>query len=153
MRIYLPSTLVGLSSLLAEGRLPGGAAFAVTPALREWYASGDDEELEYAALSRAARISLDLLGDEVTAPRRRVVVVAEVPDGEVTGQSDDDPSAVQVVGDVALRSVQAVHVDDESAVPQVRAALIDPDDEDAAGDLEDHELLWYATQEIDQLVG
>lgn len=152
MRVYLPSTLVGLSSLLAEGRLPAGTAIAVTPALREWYVSGNEEELEYAALSRAARISLDLLADEVTAPRRRVVVVAEVPDGEVTGTTDDDPSAVQVVGDVALRAVQAVHVDDVAAVPQVRAALIDPDDEDVAGDLEDQELLWYATQEIDQLV-
>jgi hypothetical protein len=45
-----------------------------------------------------------------------------------------------------------VHVDDEASVPLVRAALIDPDDDMAQGDLEDAELLWYATQEIDQLL-
>ena len=33
-------------------------AYAVTPALREWYAEGDAEELEYAALQEAARASL-----------------------------------------------------------------------------------------------
>ena len=36
-------------------------AFAVTPALRERYASGDLEELEYVAMTHAARASLRLL--------------------------------------------------------------------------------------------
>ena len=35
----------------------GGTAFALTPRLREHYTSGDDEELEYAAMTEAARAS------------------------------------------------------------------------------------------------
>jgi hypothetical protein len=159
VRIYLPTTLVALPGLLRDRRHPGGSAFAVTPALREWYASGDAEELEYAALSRAARRSLDLLADEVTAPRRRVVLAADVGDGEIrtptAGPGADaapDPAEVEVLVDVPLRLVTAVHVDDLGAVPLVRAALVDPEDEMVQGDLEDVDLLWYATQEIDQLL-
>ena len=33
----------------------GGTAFALTPALRESYVTGDAEELEYAAMADAAR--------------------------------------------------------------------------------------------------
>lgn len=154
MRVYLPSTLVALPGLLRDRRHAGGRAAAVTPALREWYASGDDEELEYAALTRAARMSLELLADEVTAPRRRVVLAADVPDAEIRFPAEPaDPAEVEVPGDIPIRAVSAVHVDDEASVPLVRAALIEPDDEMVAGDLEDAELLWYATQEIDQLLG
>ena len=157
MRVYLPTTLVALPALLRDRRIQGGPGCAVTPALREWYASGDEEELEYAALNRAARLSMSLLTDEVRAPRRRVVLAVDVPEDQVQAASEidlqgDDPAGVQVLGEVPLRFVHAVHVDDESSVPLVRAALVDPDDEMVQGDLEDVDLLWYATQEIDQLV-
>lgn len=159
MRVYLPTTMVALPRLLEQRSHPGGRACAVTPALREWYANGDDEELEYAALSRAARISLELLADEVTAPRRRVVLAADVPDADVraaAGQpsmgAEADPAEVEVRSEVPMRSISAVHVDDAASVPLVRAVLVDPDDEMAQGDLEDADLLWYATQEIDQLL-
>ena len=127
---------------------------AVTPALREWYASGSDDELEYAALSRAARLSLELLADEVTAPRRRVVLAADVPDADVQWASapDADPAEVWVAGEIPIRLIDAVHVDDADSVPLVRAVLINPDDEMADGDLEDADLLWFATQELDQLL-
>ncbi len=153
MRVYLPATLTGLPSLLRDRRFPGGKGCAVTPALREWYAAGDDDELEYSALQRAARQSLDLLADDVRAPRRRVVLAAEVPDAAVRPGDGDDPAAVTVDGEIPLSAVQAVHVDGEDAVPLVRAVLVDPADEMAQGDLEDADLLWYATQEIDQLLG
>ena len=46
MRIYLPGTMRDLARLRDDGALAGGfTAHAVTPALREWYAEGDDEEL------------------------------------------------------------------------------------------------------------
>ena len=47
MRVYLPLTLPGLRSLLDAGQLDGVPlpGYAVTQALREWYAEGDDEEL------------------------------------------------------------------------------------------------------------
>ena len=70
MRVYLPSTLPRLTEALQAGEIgpapqPG---FAVTPALREWYASGDLEELEYRALLEAARGSLRLLAAQPDAP-------------------------------------------------------------------------------------
>ena len=48
MRVYLPSTLPALADVLAKGEAGPAPvrAFAVTPSLREAYASGDDEELE-----------------------------------------------------------------------------------------------------------
>ena len=56
MRVYLPATLPGLAGLPRKAEIGPAPlrAFAVTPALREWYASGDEEELEYAAMMHAA---------------------------------------------------------------------------------------------------
>ena len=67
MRIYVPATVAGLRRLLdTEALQPlSGTAFALTPRLRESYASGDDEELEYVAMSEAARASLRLLAAEL----------------------------------------------------------------------------------------
>ena len=89
MRVYLASTLPGLAEILADGQAGPAPlrAFAVTPALREAYASGDDEELEYTALLVAAKQSLRLLDADPGAPRRRVVLAADVPDAQVTWQA------------------------------------------------------------------
>ena len=162
MRVYLPSTLTELRHLLDRGvvgdpPLPG---YAVTPALREWYAEGDLEELEYVAMTLAARASVRLLDADPDAVRRRVVVVAEVPDDAVTVVPHVDRAAVKVADPVALRLVQAVHVDDPAAVPDVTVAadaVVEADlgSEDAAFRVEQadgHELQWYATQEIGPLL-
>ena len=63
MRVYLPTTMPGLADILAKDEVGPSPlrAFAVTPALREAYASGDDEELEYVAMLAAATASLRLL--------------------------------------------------------------------------------------------
>ena len=162
MRIYLPSTLTELRGLLDNGVVgdPPLPAYAVTPALREWYAEGDEEELEYVALSLAARASVRLLDADPEAVRRRVVVVAEVPDAVVSSAAHVDRAAVKVADAVALEHVQAVHVDDPSAVPDVTVAadaVIEADlgSEDAAFKVEQadgHELQWFATQEIGPLL-
>ena len=55
MRVFLPSTLPALAEALRAGQVGQQSGYAVTPALREAYASGDEEELEYAALTEAAR--------------------------------------------------------------------------------------------------
>jgi hypothetical protein len=164
MRVYLPSTLSGLRTLLETGSLgePPLPGFAVTAALREWYAEGDEEELEYAAMTLAARASIRLLDrqlllEEGLAPRR-VVVVAEV--GATEAAPDVDRAAVRVLEPVPMRVVQAVHVDDPEAEADVRAAaeaLVEADlgSEDAAfvvEQAEGHELQWYATQEIGPLL-
>ena len=164
MRVYLPSTVSGLRELLDRGELgtPPLPAFAVTGALREWYAEGDEEELEYAALTLAARASVRLLDrglllEPGLAPRR-VVVVAEV--GAVEPAPDVDRAAVRVLEPVPVRLVQAVHVDGAQAEADVRAAaeaLVEADlgSEDAAfvvEQAEGHELQWFATQEIGPLL-
>lgn len=164
VRVYLPSTLAGLRTLLDAGALgePPLPAYAVTGALREWYAEGDEEELEYAAMTLAARASLRLLDRALLLSPgekpRRVVVVAEVD--AVEPAPDVDRAAVRVGEAVPLRRVQAVHVDDAEAEADVRAAaeaLVEADlgSEDAGfvvEQAEGHELQWYATQEIGPLL-
>ncbi len=164
MRVYLPSTLPGLRALLDAGQLgdPPLPAYAVTAALREWYAEGDEEELEYVATTLAARASVRLLDRALlldpATPTRRVVVVAEVD--RVEAAPEVDRAAVRVLDAVAVRLVKAVHVDDPSAEADVRAAaeqLVEADlgSEDASfvvEQAEGHELQWYATQEIGPLL-
>ncbi|MGQ0632041.1 MAG: DUF6912 family protein [Sporichthyaceae bacterium] len=161
MRVYLPVTMPGLAASVAAGEFTGpGLAFAVTPALREWYASGDAEELEYAAMTDAARHCLRLLAADRSAPPRRVVVVAEVADAAVSQAPELHPAAVALRVAVALQDVVAVHVDDLAAGSDVRAgadasAAADAGDDDATftvETVEDHELAWYATQEIEALL-
>lgn len=158
MRIYLPATLPMLQQLVADKQLQplGGTAFALTPALRESYATGDTEELEYAAMREAARASLRLLAadEEGKIERRRVVISADVDD--VTLRPDLDHAVVKVSGPVNWKQLAAVHVDTTEAEDAVRAAvevidaadLGDPDAEFVLGEAEDHELAWYAPQEV-----
>ncbi|MFF0084691.1 DUF6912 family protein [Streptomyces canus] len=168
MRVYVPLTLSGLAEAYKTGELGAGPllAYAVTPALREWYLSDDIEELEYAALNRAALASLRLLAADAGAARRRVVVAVDVADGAAVADPDRalDPSAlgeVRVTGTVRLAKAAAVHVDSDDAEGDVTSAAdaleaADAGDDDAqfvVDGAEDHELLWYATQEIPNLVG
>jgi hypothetical protein len=162
MRVYLPSTMPGLAEILAKGQAGPAPlrAFAVTPALREAYAIGDDEELEYAAMLVAARQSLRLLDADRAAPRRRVVLAADVPDAQVTWHAyDDEPAAVLVGGAIQVKEIASGHVDELGAVADVAAAAdailaADAGDDDASftvDSAEAHELAWYATQELEYL--
>lgn len=163
MRVYLPATIGMLRRLVSDGELMpiGGTGFALTPALRESYVSGSTEELEYAALIDAARASLRLLAaaqepgesDEKEPPRR---VVISVDLDNATHRPDLDAAVVRVSGPVSLDDVAAVHVDAPEAEAAVLAGaavvdaadLGDPDAEFTLGDVEDHELAWYAPQEL-----
>jgi hypothetical protein len=164
MRVYLPFTLPSLARLLADAQTAGPSlrGFAVTPTLREWYSSGDEEELEYVALTQAARASLRLLHADPGAPARRVVLAAEVPDVQVTGGAGfDEPAVVEIKVPVRLADVVAGHIDDPLAGPDVKAAIAalaaaDEGDEDArftVDGAEGHELMWYATQELGHVTG
>lgn len=168
MRVYLPATLSGLARVLRDRRLgpPPLSGYAVTPALREWYASGDLEELEYAAMSDAAEASLRLLADDPEAPSRRVVIAAEVPDTAVVPVvgdqvADDHRAAVRIIEAIPYDRIVSGHVDDAEAETDVRAArgavaAADAGDDDARFTVDGaagHELLWYATQELPHLLG
>jgi hypothetical protein len=160
MRIYVPATLPMVRKLLADEQLAplGGTAFALTPALREAYASGDTEELEYVALRDAARASLRLLSIELIGEQptwaRRVVVAADTDMAEARPDLDD--AAVRVTGPVPLSAVASVHIDDPEAEYAVRRAsevidaadLGDLDAEFVLGEAEDHELGWYDPTEL-----
>jgi hypothetical protein len=160
MRVYLATTMTGLAKLLADGSVEAPVAHAVTPALREWYVEGDAEELEYAALTNAARASLHQLAADPAAPPRRVVLAAEVADPAARPAPDVERAAVRLAGPVALRDVVSAHVDDADATDDVRRAVAalpaaDAGDEDAqfvVDAVEDHELGWFAAQEIGPLV-
>jgi hypothetical protein len=157
MRVYVPGTVMTVQSLATDDELPGGlTAFAVTPGLREWYVDEDIEELEYAAMLEAARASLRLLDSDPSAPRRRVVIAAEVSDDAVRVRDDLDRGVVQLRDAVPLAAVASVHVDDLDAVEAVTAAVDsiiaadigDTAAQDRVDDAEGFELSWYATQEI-----
>ena len=163
MRVYLPGTLPALATVLGRTDVgePPLRGFAVTPALREWYSSGDLEELEYVAMAQAARASLRRLAEDPDAPPRRVVLAVEVPDERVKAVSGSaDPAAVEVSGEVPVSLVVSGHVDDVVAVDDIRAAVAalakaDEGDDDArftVDGAEGHELMWYARQELQYLI-
>ncbi|MDH6196745.1 hypothetical protein M2272_003398 [Mycobacterium frederiksbergense] len=158
MRVYIPATLAALQQFVADRslRVVNGTAFAVTPTLRESYAEGDDDELAEVALREAALASLRLLaiGGESDLPARRAVVVAEV--AEAKARPDLDDAVVRLSGPVPIDAVVAVYVDNADAESAVLAAVdvideADLGDEDAeltVGDAQDHDLAWYAPQEL-----
>ncbi len=168
MRVYLPCTLPALARAVEAGELGPApmTGYAVTPALTEWYASGDTEELEYVALTEAARASLRMLAadraDGVQAPARRVVIAAEVPDGSLPHNGADlrEKARVQLTAPIPMAKVAAVHIDDLYATGDVKAAVAALPDADQGDDdarftvdgAEAHELMWYATQEIPDIL-
>ncbi len=137
-----------------------GTAFAVTPTLRESYAEGDDDELADVALRDAALASLRLMAGEGTAglPPRRAVLVAETEDA--TARPDLDDAVVRLPGPISFDDVIAAYVDNADAEPAVLPAIeavdaADLGDEDAefiVGDAQDHDLAWYAPQELQFLI-
>jgi hypothetical protein len=162
MRVFLPATLPALAHALQAGQVGPGplAGFAVTPALREAYASGDTDELEYAALTEAARASLRLLAADPAAPPRRVVLAVDIPAEHVDPDPrDGEPARVSMKQAVPLKDLAAAHVDAPDAGADVRSAVealpaADAGDEDArftVDGAEGHELGWYATQELPYL--
>jgi len=160
IQVYIPATLAMLTQLVADGsfRPINGTAFAVTPTLREAYAEGDDDELAEVALREAALASIRLLaadeGDGL--PPRRAVLAAELDPDVVSFRPDLDDAVVRLTGPIEMQRVVAAYVDNAGAEPAVTAAIeavdaADLGDEDAdliVGDAQDHDLAWYATQEL-----
>ncbi len=154
-RVYLGSTVALLARHLGEGGV-GPAPFrahAVTPELETAWPEASEEEWEYVALVAAAEDSLALLThDDVP---RRVVLVLDV-ETVLPGEDSGSATSVEVPDVVPFRLAAAVHVDDAEAagaVADARAALAQG--ADATAVLErclDHELGWYATQEVGALL-
>ena len=158
MRVYVGLTRSELAAARAEGVT--GTAYAVTPDLRESYAAGDQEELEYVALLAAAESCLPKLALLPDEPRRRFVVAVEVADGLVRRDEQAGPAGVLLQGPVPWSAAQAVHADDPAATGAVAAAAnayaaAQAGDDDArftVDEVEGWELMWFATQEVDDLL-
>lgn len=160
MRIYVPATVSVLEQLVEHGQFfpLSGTAFAVTPALRESYADGDDEELSEIALEEAARASLRLISGEHASGNpvvyRRAVVAVDVPDAVLRPDLDD--AVVRVSDPVRFDQVASAHLDTAEATEDVQAAVMavdeadlgDPDAEFVVSTAADHALAWYARQEL-----
>jgi hypothetical protein len=162
VRVYVPATVPMLAALKESGQLGGGptSAHAVTPALREWYAEGDEEELEYVAFTRAAQAALQLLRHDPAAPRRRVVVSADVASSALTHENVElGSSTVRLPQPIALTEVASIHLDSADVAAEIAAAADvveealagDPDAQFTVDGAEDHELEWYAVSELDEL--
>ena len=143
MRVYLPAGPALLRELDETGRLsadPGRTAYAVTPEVCAELGVGvEDEEAEYAVLGVAAAEAVALVGDVA----RRVVLVVE------TTATAREGALVGVPHEVPLARVEAVQVDDAAVEPLVRAAR--DGDASATAALEDHDLGWFATQELGEV--
>jgi len=159
MRVYLPATLPLLRQWLAAGQAPPGPAQAVTPALREWYREGSEEEMEYVAQLAAGRAALDLLDADPDARRLRVVVAADVADLDVAPDPDTGRSAVVVGVPVPVAAWASALVDEDDAESVVSAAVTalgaaaagDDDAMFALDEAASYELGWYAVQELSHL--
>lgn len=161
MRVYIPATFAMLKELDADGSIHArsGWGFAATPALTEFFTSGDEEEIEAVAFDDAALASLRLLaiGDEPDFPHRRVVISADV---EAVPQPEMGESVVKLSAPVALEDVAAIHVDIADAEEATKRAtelidaadLGDQDAELAVGDAQDNYLAFYDPTELPFLV-
>jgi hypothetical protein len=163
VRVYVGLPRSALAAARAAGELgpaPLGG-HAVTPALRESYATADAEELEYVALTAAADSCLPLLAASPDEPRRRYVAACEVPDDAVAADPETGPSGVAVRVPVAWRDVKALHADDPAAAATIEAAAAayaaamagDDDARFAVDEADGWELMWFATQEADDILG
>lgn len=157
-RVYLPTTLTRLAEVMASGGIGPApfAAYAVTERLKTDLADVGEEEWEYAAMSAAAQAAVGLLGDEDEP--RRVVIALDAP-GVVPVVGAED-ALVEVQEVVKTTHVAAVHVDSPDAAVDVRAAAeawpeAEAGDQTAQETVDrclDHELGWFAAQEIGELL-
>ncbi|MDO5032099.1 hypothetical protein [Corynebacterium sp.] len=154
-----------LAELEETGQLAArsGWGFSVTPALREFYTEGDEEEIAYSAFLEASMASLRLLaiGDEDRFPHRRVVISVDVDDSVVTPQPDMGEPVVKLDPAVITKdNLQAIHVDIEESEPATARAieiidhadLGDEDAELAVGDALDNFMAFYDPTELPFLV-
>ena len=158
VRVFLPATFSMLAELEETGQLAArsGWGFALTPALREFYTEGDEEEIEYSAFLEASMASLRLLaiGDEEKFPHRRVVISVDVD------ESVGEPVVALDPATITKDNLQAIHVDiEESEATTAKAIdaidnadLGDEDAELAVGDALDNFMAFYDPTELPILV-
>ena len=160
MRVYVGLTHAALKAARDNGVIDAPlTAHAVTPALREHYATADAEELEYAALMAAAESCLPMLAADPGERRRRFVAACETE--HAMNDPQPGPSGVAIAEPIPWRDVQALHADDPEAASVISAAATayaaaqagDDDARFTVDEADAWELMWFATQEVDDLLG
>lgn len=154
--IFVPLSVDDARTLRSSGLRGTRVAFAGTSSLRRSHAYDDSmtEDADFAAMSYAGVHALAAAG----APPRLVAAV-DVPDVRVADAHD--PYGQITVTDLSWREVTALFADEpgsEQAVAQARplasglgvAAALEHDTVGAL--LDDHDLLWFATEELDRLL-
>ena len=135
MRVFLSATLDDLEALRESGRIRSLlAGFAATPPLVDRLGL-EGEELDLALALAAADGSRDAAIDSGLAVGRRLVIVAELPEGDVRVESESE-GEVSLPEGVDMRRVDAFLAD---AVP-LELAVADRE-----------ELAWFGAQELDLL--
>lgn len=164
MRVYVPGTFSMLKILAEDARMPvrSGYGFAVTPALREFYTAGDEEEIAHSAFEDAALASIRLLAiGEEQFPYRRVVVSVDVDDAAVDLQPELGESVLKLdPAQIRFDQVAAIHVDTEAneeftakAIEVIDAADLGQEDAELlVGDALDQFMAWYDPSELSALV-
>jgi hypothetical protein len=110
-------------------------------------------------LTEAGRASLRMIALQ-GAPARRVVLACEVDDPLVSPNTGGGRGAVEVALEVPLDQIEAAQVDAVDASSDVAAAMAalaaaDGGDDDARfliDSVEDHELAWFAREELPDLL-
>ena len=165
MRVYVPATADMLWQLNESGELTArsGYGFMVTPAVRDFFIEGEEEDFSEYVFDDASRASLRLLatGEVEKFPHRRVVISIDVPDSAVTYRPELGESVVSLDPPTfSLQSVAAIHVDVESSEPATQKAIAvidaaDLGDEDAeltVGDALANYLAWFDPSELGVIV-
>lgn len=164
MRVYIPATFDMLTALHSDGRIAarGAWGFAVTDALYDFYTSGDEEEIAYAAFLQAAAASLRLLdAGEETFPHRRVVLSVDLDQSHVTSLPEMGESVVKLDPPVIEpKDLAAIHIDveeSEEATAKAIAAIDAADLGDEAaeltvGDAIDNFMAYYDPTELPFLI-
>jgi hypothetical protein len=158
MMVFVPVTHAQATSLRDERVLgPGLVGHAATPALMSShdYDESTREDAEYAALTYAgARAALT-----VAEGALRLVLAAEVPPAAAT-VDDEDPYGRTEVSGLRWAGVRALFADEPDAGAalalarnaadglELGPALSTPE---LARLVDEHDLLWFAPEELDQL--
>ena len=152
MRVYLPLTTGLLARAREAGSFPAGPVRVVGPGVAEALGTDDEETLEHAVAQAAAQDALRLL----TAADRPLRLVAALEVDRVEPGPAEDPS-LAAAAEHPLRRLAAVLADAPDAAADVaaaRAALARGAEEDdpVVERCLEHELGWYAAQELDLLL-
>ena len=124
MRVYFPATIAHIPQALAGDWSPG-RGFAVTSRLLDVSAH---EELDLLA---EQAIDAAVIESQAASPDRRVVIVADIPRGEMSERPEDHPAAVDVSGAIAADAIVCAFIDEDDA---------------SEGD----SLMWFGPTELEQ---